>query len=444
MPGMSQKKPGAKRGSRSRETAGRSGPGPAPPTRWRRRLGGLGRFGLALAGALALVLGGLRLYGWYCLQASERALAAALGDGGGSWETPVGGEGTAAPFVRTALDRAGMRQRDVEDLAEVAMLGAAPLSADQTRRAERLVAEHAAALDALRGSLAWPAARLGFWQDVEPEREGEIQAGLLALAQLASVDGRLACEQADADRFAQATGILLRLATGLEMESQTQPVLVGLMVENIEHLLLMRGVSSRVADRLARAGPEVLLPTVDLRQAFFRTLRGQVDRLRALRSSGEPSIQTFASWLGDLVYFDLYLARSLDEVRAAAHDVDQPLLAPVAAAASLPELAPVALAGTLGTAGRVQIVEAGRSFARAALALRQHALDRGSYPRTLGEVPEVEAALKTLRLKVEIEPRADGGARLRLPGGDERLRDLVGDPTMPSLLTWELPPPPIR
>lgn len=444
MPGMSHKRPGARRGSRSREAAGRPGPGSAPPSHWRRRLGGLGRFGLAVAGALALVLGGLRLYGWYRLQASERALATALGDSGGFVETPVGGEGTAAPAVRTALDRAGMSQRDVEDLAEVAGLGAAPLSADQRSRAERLVAEHAVALDALRSSLTLPAARLGFWQNVEPEREGEIQAGLLALAQLASVDGRLACEQADADRFAQATGILLRLATGLEMEGQTQPVLVGLMVENTEHLLLMRGVSSKVADHFVRTGPDGLLPTVDLRQAFFQTLRSQVDRLRALRSPGEPSIQNLPSWLGDLVYFDLYLARSLDEVRAAAHDVDQPLLAPVAATAGLPEFAPVALAGTLGTAGRVQIVEAGRSFARAAFALRRHALDRGSYPSTLAEVPEAAAALSSLRIKVEIEPRADGGAKLRLPGGDEHLRDLIGDPTMPSLLTWELPPPPGR
>ena len=278
----------------------------------------------------------------------------------------------------------------------------------------------------------------------EPEREGEIQAGLLALAQVASVEGRLACEQGDADRFERAMGILQRLAAGLEMEDQAQPVLVGLMVENIQHLLLTRGIASTVADRIAVDAPESLLAAVDLRQAYFRTLRGQVERLRTLRSPGELTLGNLPEWLGDKVYFDIYLARTLDEIRIEVPEVDRPLLAPLAEVAKLPALAPMAVAGTLRTAGRVQIVQAGRAFARAVLALRRHALDRGSYPRALAELPEVASALGPLGAQAELESRPDGGARLRLPGGDERLREMTGDPTMPSLLSWELPPPPTQ
>lgn len=401
----------------------------------------LARLFLLLAGALVLVLGGVRVYGAYRLRSSELALAAVLGDGG-LRDAPVGGEGTAAPWIRTALDRLDVKEKDLKSLAELAMLGPGPFSAAQKAEAARLVTEQAAALGALRGSVGWPAARLGFWQDPEPEQEGEIQARLLTLAQLASVDGRLGCEQADPGRFEQATGILLRLAAGLQMEDQTQPVLVGLMVENIQHLLLARGIASTVADPGVPGGAEALVSSVDLRLAYYRTLRSQVARLRALRSPGELSVRRLPSWLGEVVYFDLYLARSLDDLGVAAREIDRPLLAPLAAAAGMPALAPITLAGTLGTAGRVQIVQAGRAFARAALALRRHALERGSYPRTLSEVPEAASALGPLGVPVELRPGPGGGATLHLPGGDDYLRSLSGDPTMPSLLSWELPPAP--
>ena len=244
----------------------------------------LARLALLLAGALVVVLGGLRLHGAYRLRSSELALAAVLGDGGGSRDAPVGGDGTAAPWIRAALDRLDVKEEDLKALAELAMLGPAALSTEQRVEATRLVTEQAAVLDALRGTVGWPAARLGYWQNPEPEQEGEIQARLLTLAQLASVEGRLGCEQADPVRFERAMGILLRLAAGLEMEDQTQPVLVGLMVENIQHLLLARGIASAVADPGVRGGVEAPLSPVDLRLAYFRTLRSQEARLRALRS----------------------------------------------------------------------------------------------------------------------------------------------------------------
>jgi hypothetical protein len=397
---------------------------------------------LLLAGCLVVVLGGLRLYGAYRLRDAELALSAVLGDGGVAREAPVGGDGTAAPGIRAALDRLDAGETDLKALAELAMLGSAALSADQTVEATRLVSEHADVLDALRSTAGWPAARLGYWQNPGPVQEGEIQARLLTLAQLASVEGRLGCEQADPGRFEQAMGILLRLAAGLEMEDETQPVLVGLMVEHVQHLLLARGIASTVADSAIPRGAEALVSPVDLRLAYYRTLRSQVARLRALRSPGELSLRRLPAWVGELVYLDLYMARSLDDLGLAAREIDRPLLAPLAASAGMPALAPITLAGTLGTAGRVQIVQAGRAFARAALALRRHALERGAYPRTLAEVPEAASALGPLGVPVELRPVPGRGATLHLPGGDDYLRSLTGDPTMPSLLSWELPPPP--
>lgn len=392
-----------------------------------------------LAAALALVLGGVRAYGWLSLQRAERQLAAALGSEADARPPAVGGPDTTSPGLVAALGKLDAREEQVASLAELAMLGSGPMSQEQQKRAETAVEAHAAALTALASLPDLPPARLGLWGGIEPEEEGKLQAGLLMLAQLAAVDGRLGCEARDRPRFERAVAVLSRIATSLELEALTQPLLVGLMVENTQHLLLARGIVAGMCDADADRRLEGAIVTLDLRLAYRRSLRAQVAQLEALRSSPGLNLASVRSWLADLVYFDLHLARALDELATEAGEVDRPFLASLAAAGRMQGLGAVGVAATLGTAGRVQVVAAGRGMARASLVLRRTAVERGAYPQELAQVPEALDALAAVGVGVVLEHGADGSARLRVPGGDEGLRVLSQDATHPSLLTWELP-----
>ncbi len=394
-----------------------------------------------LAGALALVLGSVRIHGWLSLQRAERHLLASLGAEAFSGPLPVGRDGTTVPHVLAALAALDAREEQLAPLSELAMLPAVPMSQAQRESAEELVAVHAAVLAELERIPEREVARLGLWQDIEPEAEGKLQAGLLMLAQLAAIEGRLACETRDAGRLERSLAVLGGLATGLELEDRSQPLLVGLMVEHLQHLLLARAIAAGATDAQPAGRLEAALGAADLRLAYRRTLRGRVAELEALRSPLAWSPAGFKAWLSDAVYFDVRLARALDELGLQASEIDRPLLAPLSAAASLPGLGSIAAAGALGLPWRIQLVEAARGLARASLALRRLALRDGRYPRELAEAREALGALQGVGVGVVLEHGGDGSARLRVPGGDEALRSIVSDAGHPALLTWELPPP---
>lgn len=393
-----------------------------------------------MAGALVLVLGAVRVYGWLSLQRAERQLDAVLGAGVAAAPPPVGGKDTTVQAVLSALAVLDVGEEQLVALTEVAMLPSGPMTPEQLQRARQAVEAHAAALAALSAVPARPVARLGLWESAEAEEEGKLQAGLLMLAQLTVVDGRLACEEGDRGRFEQSLAVLGRLATGLEMEGRGQPMLVGLMVEHLQHLLLARGIVAGMADGVTAGALEATLGAMDLRLAYRRTLGARVAQLEALRSPPSWSLEGMRSWLADAVYFDLRLARALDELGRQAAEIDRPLLATLAAAGGMQGLGSIAAAGVLGLPGRTQLVLAGRGMAGASLALRRFAVQVGAYPRELSQAPEALAAVSTIGVGVLLEHGADGSARLRVPGADEALRSLSDDATHPALLTWQLPP----
>lgn len=390
--------------------------------------------------AIVVVLSSVKVYGWLSLQRAQRQLAVALGDVAELPQTAPGREGTAARRFVELLERLEARQETLESASELAMLGSDAMTAEQRTRAEDVVWTHAAELEALATAASLPPARMGLWDDVEPEIEGTNQAGLLLLAQLAAIDGRLACEHADVPRLEGSLAVLQSLATCLGSESQTQPLLLGLMVESLQHLLLARSIRSGMADLDREGHLETLLPTTDLQRAYRRALGAQVPRLEALRARFRWTLQGARDSLADLVYFDLHLARALDALREESSQPERSVLAPVAAAAGMPSLMSIAMAGTLSTSGRIEVVESGRALARTALAVRRHAVSFGAYPRVLDEVQAAHQILARLRAPVVLEHRPDRGATLRVPGADDNLKALTGDPTHPPLLTWELPP----
>lgn len=399
------------------------------------------RFAGILAGALVLVLGSIRTYGWLSLQRAERHLTASLGAQDVSASSPAGGKDTTGPAVLSALAALDAREEQLVTLTQLAMLPAGEsMTPEQLERARQEVESHAAALGALSPIPGRAVSRLGLWEGIEPEEEGKLQAGLLLLAQLSAVDGRLACEEGDPGRLAHSLAVLGGLATGLELEDQSQPMLVGLTVEHLQHLLLARGIAAGTADGVPAGGLEATLAAADLRLAYRRTLGTQVARLEALRSPPNWSLVGMRSWLADVVFFDLRLARALDELAKQAGEIDRPFLASLAATASMPGIGSIAAAGALGLPGRIQFALAGRGMARASLVLRRLGVERGSYPRELSQAPEALAALSSIGVGVLLEHGADGGARLRVPGADEALRSLSDDAGHPALLTWELPP----
>lgn len=434
---MSRRKSPAHRQHHKEARAQAAGEQPAVSKIWPRLFA---RLLVSTAVAVVVVLASVKAYGWLSLQRAQRQLAIALGNASELQEVPVGREGTAARVFVNLLEHLEALQETMESARELAMLGSGPMTPDQRKRAEDAVWTHSTELEELATAVSRPTARMGLWDGVEPEIEGTNQAGLLLLAQLAAADGRLACELADVDRFERSLAVLQALATCLQMESQTQPLLVGLMVESLQHLLLARGLRSGMADLDREGRIDALLVSTDLQRAYRRVLRAQVARLEGLRSPPTWTLKGVRDDLGDLVFFDLHLARALDSLREATAESERSVLAPVAAAAGMPSLVSVAMAGTLGISGRIEVVEAGRGLALAALAVRRHAVSFGAYPRTLDDLEAARKAVARLKAPVIFEHRPDRGASLRVPGADENLRVLTGDPTHPPLLTWELPP----
>lgn len=392
-----------------------------------------------LAGALVLVLGALRVYGWVSLQRAERRLGEVLGGAAAVAPPAAGRKETTAGAIEAALAALDIREELVVELSELAMLPAVPMDPEQQRWAERALAGEAAAVAVLYTLPERPVGRLGRWDRIEPEEEGKLQAGVLTLAQLAAVDGRVACEERDGERLERSLAVLGGLATALEMEGEFQPLMLGSMIEHMQHLLLARGLQAGMADGAAGSRLEATLGGADLRHAYRRALAGRVARLAALRSPLVWSPGGLRSWLADVVYFDLWLARSLDSLIAQAAEVDRPLLPRLLAMGSMPGVGPAAAAGSLDLPARLQLVLAGRGMAKAALALWRRASATGSYPRELSDVPEAAAALSNIGIGVRFERLANGGARLFVPGADEVLRVLAGDPKHPALLGWELP-----
>ena len=399
------------------------------------------RFAGILAGALLLVLGSIRTYGWLSLQRAKRHLATSLGVQDLVAAPPRGWKDTTGPAVLSALAALQAREEQLVTLAELATLppGEA-MTREQRERARQVVEAHAGTLDALSPIPGRPVSRLGLWERLEPEEEGKLEAGLLLLAQLSEVEGRLACEMGDPGRFVHSLAVLGGLATGLELEDQSQPVLVGVMVEHLQHLLLARGIVTGTADGMPVSSLEATLGTADLRLAYRRTLGAQVVRLETLRSPLSWSPVGLRSWLADAVFFDLRLAEAVDELARQAGEIDRSRLAALAASVSMPEIGSIAAAGVLDLPGRIQVALASRSMARAALRLRRLAVEQGAYPRELAGAPEALAALSSIGVGVVLEHGEDGSARLRVPGADEALRSLGDDAGYLTLLTWELPP----
>jgi hypothetical protein len=414
---------------------------------------------VALAALLAL-----RIYGSARLAAAEKDFAERVGPREATASVPakVPEEENSAFFLRAGGEAMSLPGDDKPQVGELSMAPAESWTEAQRANVRRIRANNGPALELLHRAAGMTRSNFGAiaWDTKTHQLTAPPLFKLMTAQRLLLVDARMAVLEHDPARLLADAASMATMAAGLERETPTVELQVGIACEK----MLLAAVSDAVADpsidRETLTKLQAMFVDTDLRAAWRRSNVAQQTEISKhvaeVISDPLAARQEKVGLYGRFMEFavgKIFQAQQL-EIRAdLIAAVDQPLgLDPPWLRRGLRQphtildmfdvFESVMFGQTAKSSiGRVQYTLSLRELARIALAMRLQGLATGSYPETLASAPGGTTADPFAGKPLAYERRPEGSARISVPDFEalwKRISD-VGARAQP--FSWELPAP---
>jgi hypothetical protein len=430
----------------------------APLVRWTVRL-----MATVLVVALA-ALPALRIYGSRRFGAAEREFARRIGTAEATASVPANvpnGE-NAALFLRAGAEAMNLPGDDKPQVGEMSMAPAESWSEAQRANVRRILANNGPALEPLHRAAAMTRSNFGAiaWDKKTHELKAPPVLKLMTAQRLLLVDARMALLEHDSARLLADAASMATMAAGLERETPTVDLLMGIACEK----MLLAAVSDAVADpstdRETLTKLQGMVVDTDLRAGWRRSnlwqqtaIQGHVAAVMSDPVTARaPKVSLWGRFL-EFVFGKIFQAQQL-EIRAdLIAAVDQPLgLDPSWSrrGAHQPrtvfEMFDVFESVMFGQSakssiGRIQSTVSLRELARIALAVRLQGLATESYPETLASLRGGTNADPFAGKPLTYERRPDGSARISVPDFEVLWKRISDARPSAQPFTWELPAP---
>jgi hypothetical protein len=419
--------------------------------------------GILLLVALAALLG-LRVYGSRRLAGAEREFGERVGprEATASVSAKVPDVENGAVFLRAGAEAIILLGNDRPQVGEMTMTRPNSWSESQRADLRGILANNGPALELLRRAAGTTKSLFGAvtWDEKTHELTAPPLLELATAQRLLLVDARMALLEHNPARLLADAASMATMAAGLERETPTVELLMGIACER----MLLAAVSDAVADpftgRETLSTLQKMVVDTDLRAGWRRgNLAEQAVISKHVAAVIGDSVSTRQERIGlyaqfmEFAFGKIFQAQQL-EIRAdLIAAVDQPLgLDPswsrrgVHQPRTIFDMFDVFESVMFGqsaksSVGRVQSTLSLRELAKIALAVRLQGLATGSYPETLALLPGAMRPDPFAGKPLTYDRRKDGSARISVPDFEvlwKRFSD-VGASAQP--FSWELPAP---
>jgi hypothetical protein len=430
----------------------------APLLRWTVRL-----MATVLVVALAALLA-LRIYGSAHVAAAEREFARKIGPREATASVPANvpdGE-NAAVFLRAGAEAMILPGNDRPQVGELSMAPAESWSEAQRADVRRILANNGPTLERLHRAAGMTRSNFGAvaWDTKTHELTTPPLLKLMTAQRLLLIDARIALLEHDSARLLADAASMATMAAGLERETATVELQVGMACEKMLLAAVGEAVAEPSIDRETLTKLQGMLVDTDLRVAWRRSnlwqqtgIQGHVAAVMSDPVTARaPKVLLYGRFL-DFAFGRIFQAQQL-EIRAdLIAAVDQPLgLDPPWLRRGLHQprtildmfdvFESVMFGQTAKSSiGRVQSTLSLRELARIALEVRLQGLATGSYPETLASLPGGSNADPFAGKPLSYVRRPDGSARISVPNFEALWKHIsdVGAKAQP--FSWELPAP---
>jgi hypothetical protein len=420
--------------------------------------------GILLLVALAALLG-LRVYGNRRLAAAEREFTRRVGprEPGASARARVPDEQNAAVFLRAGSEAMILPGNDKPVIGEMSMAPAGSWSESQRADLRRILANNGPALGPLHRAAGMTRSNFGAvaWDKKTHELTAPPLFKLMTAQRLLLVDARMALLEHDSARLLADAASMATMAAGLERETPTVELQVGIACERMLLAAVGEAVAEPSTDRGTLTKLQGMLVDTDLRVAWGRSNLWQQtviqQHVAAVLSdplaARAPKVSLYGRFL-EFVLGDIFKAQQLELRADLIAAVAQPLgLDPPWSRRGLHQprtifdmfevFESVMFGQTAKSSiGRLQSTLSLRELARIALAVRLQGLATGSYRETLASLPGAMRPDPFAGKPLAYERRPDGSVRISVPDFEalwKRVSD-VGARAQP--FSWELPASP--
>ncbi len=344
-------------------------------------------------------------------------------------------EGNAALWLRAAAAALVLSEDDKSFIGDLSTSEEAEWTPEQREALRGLLVRNAPALELIHRAGSMKQSSFGL---TGGEKELKAKLPLLELLHfqrlLYSEARQALASKEPQESFWQATAAMAVNAASMEREAPLISQLVGVAAEKILLEVVWEAVRSSALDQAALARMEEMLPDVDLRATLRRSLASETSGAWA------PESERIMAKQGAGITDEARLRVIID----VAATIDQPFGVSgrdLVAAVSVPAT-PQDLRATLTRAvGRAQSLMSLRRLARLSLALHRQALETGAYPASITNFPVAMGRDPFTGTMLEYERRADGSAKLTVPGAPELATALMKPIKSWVHFTWELPAP---
>ena len=411
-------------------------------------------FLLALVAVLVVVLLGplvLRLYGSHRIAEAREHFEESIGPlDPAAYELPrLPDHRNAAVQLTRGAAALELTPEERKQVFELALRPSLEWASEDTQELEAVLSRNGSAVELLLHARELPSSDYPSWAGTDSERSARL-VPLIEAGRLLAAKGHLAVGR-DLDEAIASVEALARLANSLQHEPENIYFMLGVFVEWLQ-LCVVHEIITRTdpdAIRLQRLRSALLAD--DLRK-LWRTsyaidaavhARVWADELRDMKT---PPVWTryWYSSVADLMLADsLELTVDMADALSAPYVEVQGSIETVAARWSpwSGRMGSIIVPTLTNVSGRAAAVETLRRQAALAIALRQHALERGAYPDTLEGFPGADEPSPLTGRLLSYERTRGGGAILLSPESAERVeRDQIFIGRGPrDAYRWELP-----
>jgi len=391
----------------------------------------------ALIAALATLLA-LRIYGSVRLASAEKEFAARVGSREASPSAPVRflDEENAAVILRAGAEAMILPGNDKPQVGEMTMTRPDSWSESQRADLRRILGNNGPALELLHRAAGMTGSNFGAlaWDQKTHELTAPPLLKLMTAQRLLLVDARMALLEHNPARLLGDAASMVTMAAGLERETPTVELLVGIACEKMLLAAVRDAVADPSTDRKTLSKLQGMVVDTDLRAGWRRSnLAAQAEisqHVAAVISdpltARQESVGLYARFM-EFASGKIFQAQQL-EIRAdLIAAVDEPLgLDPswsrrgTHQPRTVFDMFDVFESVMFGQSakssiGRVQCTLSLRGLARIAVALRLQGSETGTYPENLASFPRAMQPDPFVGKPLAYDRRPDGSARISVP-----------------------------